>query len=154
MNKRIDNRQIKFRIWDKSNKNFIYNGFSKSISGEVLLGLDGSIRIAQFPCGNGDNSADSVFDKIDCGDNFVIQQFTGIKDKNDRDIYEGDVIVFYDDMGEFTYIEKISEPYTVVYDENESSFKAYKEAYGNLCETCRPLFSSYQTKCEIIGNIF
>jgi uncharacterized phage protein (TIGR01671 family) len=92
--------KTKFRVFDKKNKehldpkNFRLNGSNHcDDNGELLLDLDGNLRLALFPCGNGDNSADSVFNIFD-DPNYIIQRSIGVQDKNGKDIYEGDLINF------------------------------------------------------------
>ena len=65
------NRAFRFRFWDSKEKKFLYGT-------SATVGFDGDLYV---------NSAKET----NRGD-FIIQQFTGLLDKNNKEVYEGDII--------------------------------------------------------------
>ncbi len=78
----------KFRVWDKLEKRFIYS--DKGYQGHYILTLDGKFHNLQNGSG---------------GSEYDVQQFIGILDKNMKEVYEGDVVMTDDGLGEVVYFQ-------------------------------------------------
>ncbi|KKT68107.1 MAG: hypothetical protein UW63_C0087G0002 [Candidatus Uhrbacteria bacterium GW2011_GWF2_44_350] len=144
-------REIKFRAWDKGGKKWLSPDY-----------------FAVF--GNGTLTDSNTIDL----DNCELNQYTGLKDKNGKEIYEGDIlkdtypasystyevqIGFFDnhegyedhEHGCGVYLKQIFEHYYV----EKWKEQAYDKWYGDGEEKISNIFGYPNiNKLEIIGNIY
>ena len=76
------NNRFKFRVWDKLAERMIYP--HNDNQQHFIIDLNG--RFHNLQNGSG-------------GDDYVIQQYTGLTDSNDDAIYEGDILKNHYDVG-------------------------------------------------------
>lgn len=122
----MNNREIKFRVWDTKNKQFIPQSYF-AILGNGKLIITESSYYNHFTNTNADD--------------YIIQQFTGAVDKNGKEIYEGDI--FKGGEKKWDAVEFMDGKFIVnlqgsrVFDLDELcdiSSRNYLEVVGNICE--------------------
>lgn len=139
----------KFRAWDKKEKRMLsvralqWDRVSKGNSLITVLADDGSKKpTTAFTNEKYDfKSKDLVETKLE---NCILMQSTGLKDKNDKEIFEGDVIEYDtvdDDM------KHIKERWLIEFDENIDTDGTYGDTTGWHLPVKREW-------CVVIGNIW
>lgn len=117
----------KFRAWDTTNKEMFKDTFSITESGQVVV-----VEQEDVMC-----PPDYVF-----VDNLVIMQSTGLRDKNGKEIFEGDIL---DYKGRKALVRWHGSYASFIY--------RFVDELQNRKTEWKPLYLAYM-KCEIIGNIY
>jgi uncharacterized phage protein (TIGR01671 family) len=119
-------REIKFRVWSKDRKMFVMDGMSvEDIQEDATHSVHLPMLIKQEEC--------------------VWQQYTGLKDKNGKEIYEGDLINFSWQAGHKEFYECKNQE--VFYNNECASFVFGKD---EICMLDRVVYDTL----EVVGNVF
>lgn len=115
----------RYRAWDTTNKEMFKDTFSITESGQVVV-----VEQEDVMC-----PPDYVF-----VDNLVIMQSTGIKDKNGKEVFEGDIVKMAKDVySEPTYYEVVRH--------RGGAYRLESKQHG--CELWLR-----NADCEVVGNVY
>lgn len=111
----MNKRPIKFRLWDKVGKFWVSNYAVNPEGNVIFFNFINNFNLIQERC--------------------VLMQFTGLYDKNEKEIWEGDVVSL-----------NAEGAYLVTWDEEDCLFKF---GHSPVFEAC-----AYKAEIMVIGNVF
>jgi uncharacterized phage protein (TIGR01671 family) len=97
-------KPLKFRIWNKKSKYWVseYENLAGKNRLKYFLDTAGKIGKIIYPLSedistlsSGDGSEDNIVNP----DDYVVQQYTGLTDEHDVEVYEGDIILWTEYQG-------------------------------------------------------
>lgn len=144
-------REIKFRVWNEDKKKMIYPNYDNV--GDVHQGIqlmpDSSGHIKDF---NIDEPVKDIIVSFDKNTGNLMQ-FTGLKDKDGKEIYEGDIVRF----PKYAYPDNDMSIGAGVYVIKDFIW-GMKELLKDVWHIDEPIFElrdkCFYEICEVIGNIY
>lgn len=118
-------REIKFRAWDKALKSWT----NYSIDDDLLMFYD-----KHAECWETDQE----------GERFILCQYTGLKDNEDREIYEGDIVKAISFARWIGVVKYSDENQAFIFDDLDKKYRGKSTVFMN----------QFNDGFEILGNIY
>lgn len=131
-------RQFKFRAWDHKNKKMLYPIDIHNSHLDFITDSDGSLLLEE------------ILNSLGHTEKYEIMQWTGLIDKNSKEIYDGDIVIYKSEDNWMGYPEEECE---ICWLDNHISYgwvvRHKKDAF--VWSLTRNFASE---SLEIVGNIF
>lgn len=128
-------RDIKFRVWDKETKHI--HIFGDDIH-DAITSEGKTNKIYYYNLQNGCDSLDEDSD-------YVLMQYTGLKDKNGKEIFEGDIVYF-------NYREP--QRHEIIFEDGSFWLKDKDSQCTPIHEVKEICFGASNFYLEVIGNVW
>lgn len=142
------NDRFKFRIWDKENKCMHYP--SRYSNFNIVNGV--IVKIDSYLTGNGVYRGKRVAYEFD---DAILMQSTGLKDKDEKLIYEGDIVRFQKNHNDYIAQVKWDNSCGFFYTEclGGIEISPLGEEYLRFANNIQDFIECEPEKCAVIGNV-